>query len=119
MVVRTTQIYTQRFEIDLSKINDKTPNNKPELPAPQVVKSRLQALPSPASLAALGRPAAPAYSGTLDAVLKILRQEGLGGFFKGIRVKIVQSVLAAALLFMVKEEISAAVRAFLKIPQAV
>ena len=40
-------------------------------------------------------------SGTLDAVLKMIRYEGLYGFYEGMSTKIVQSVLAAAILFMV------------------
>ncbi|XP_075672198.1 peroxisomal nicotinamide adenine dinucleotide carrier isoform X1 [Castanea sativa] len=45
------------------------------------------------------------YKGTLDAVLKMIRYEGFYGFYKGMSTKIVQSVLAAAVLFMVKEEL--------------
>ncbi|XP_065636018.1 peroxisomal nicotinamide adenine dinucleotide carrier-like isoform X3 [Quercus suber] len=44
-------------------------------------------------------------SGTLDAVLKMIRYEGFYGFYKGMSTKIVQSVLAAAVLFMFKEEL--------------
>lgn len=53
-------------------------------------------------------------SGTIDAVVKMIRYEGIGGFYKGLRTKIVQSVLAAAVLFMVKEEIVKAVRLLLR-----
>ncbi|OMO76138.1 Mitochondrial substrate/solute carrier [Corchorus olitorius] len=45
------------------------------------------------------------YKGTLDAILKMIRYEGFNGFYKGMSTKIVQSVLAAAVLFMVKEEL--------------
>ncbi|CAK9323835.1 unnamed protein product [Citrullus colocynthis] len=45
------------------------------------------------------------YKGTFDAILKMIRYEGLYGFYKGMGTKIVQSVLAAAVLFMVKEEL--------------
>ncbi|XP_062092535.1 peroxisomal nicotinamide adenine dinucleotide carrier [Humulus lupulus] len=45
------------------------------------------------------------YKGTLDAILKMIRYEGFYGFYKGMSTKIVQSVLAAAVLFMVKEEL--------------
>ncbi|KAF9598820.1 hypothetical protein IFM89_031488 [Coptis chinensis] len=44
-------------------------------------------------------------AGTLDAILKMIRYEGLYGFYKGMSTKIVQSVLAAAVLFMIKEEL--------------
>lgn len=37
--------------------------------------------------------------------MKIIRYEGFHGFYKGMGTKIVQSVLAAAILFMVKEEL--------------
>lgn len=43
--------------------------------------------------------------GTLDAILKMIRYEGFYGFYKGMGTKIVQSVLAAAVLFMIKEEL--------------
>ncbi|XP_059317922.1 peroxisomal nicotinamide adenine dinucleotide carrier [Lycium ferocissimum] len=45
------------------------------------------------------------YKGTLDAIMKIIRYEGCCGFYKGMGTKIVQSVLAGAILFMVKEEL--------------
>ncbi|CAN7008151.1 unnamed protein product [Brassica oleracea var. botrytis] len=45
------------------------------------------------------------YQGTLDAILKMIRYEGLHGFYKGMSTKIVQSVFAAAVLFMIKEEL--------------
>lgn len=44
-------------------------------------------------------------SGTSDAILKMIRYEGFYGFYKGMSTKIAQSVLAAAVLFMVKEEL--------------
>lgn len=50
------------------------------------------------------------FSGTLDAIVKMIRYEGLHGFYKGMGTKIVQSVFAASVLFMVKEEF---VKAFL------
>ncbi|TYI78281.1 hypothetical protein E1A91_D06G200200v1 [Gossypium mustelinum] len=45
------------------------------------------------------------YKGTMDAILKMIRYEGFYGFYKGMSTKIVQSVLAAAVLFMIKEEL--------------
>ncbi|KAM3017541.1 hypothetical protein FF2_001423 [Malus domestica] len=50
------------------------------------------------------------YKGTSDAILKMIRYEGLYGFYKGMGTKIVQSVLAAAVLFMIKEELVNAAR---------
>ncbi|XP_073014999.1 peroxisomal nicotinamide adenine dinucleotide carrier-like isoform X4 [Primulina eburnea] len=64
-----------------------------------VVKSRLQAKQE------IGGNVSLRYSGTFDAIVKMIRYEGLRSFYKGMSTKIVQSVLAASLLFMVKEEL--------------
>ncbi|KAA8534107.1 hypothetical protein F0562_031700 [Nyssa sinensis] len=64
-----------------------------------VVKSRLQAKQ------VTGGDKRHHYKGTFDAILKMIRYEGFYGFYKGMSTKIVQSVLAAAVLFMVKEEL--------------
>ncbi|KAL4198019.1 hypothetical protein AMTRI_Chr03g43800 [Amborella trichopoda] len=64
-----------------------------------VVKSRLQAKQE------IGGNIAFRYTGTLDAIVKMIRYEGLPGFYKGMGTKIVQSVFAASVLFMVKEEL--------------
>uniref|UniRef100_M1CLB7 36kDa-peroxisomal membrane protein (PMP36) n=1 Tax=Solanum tuberosum TaxID=4113 RepID=M1CLB7_SOLTU len=64
-----------------------------------VIKSRLQAKQD------IGADKRHQYKGTLDALMKIIRYEGFHGFFKGMGTKIVQSILAAAILFMVKEEL--------------
>lgn len=45
------------------------------------------------------------YLGPWHAIGKIKRQEGILGFYKGLYTKIFQSVLAAAVLFMTKEEL--------------
>lgn len=50
------------------------------------------------------------YKGTFDAITKMIRYEGLSGFYKGMSTKVVQSVFAAAVLFMVKEELVKAAR---------
>jgi hypothetical protein len=44
-------------------------------------------------------------AGTFDAITKMMRYEGLSGLYKGMGTKIVQSVFASALLFMIKEEL--------------
>uniref|UniRef100_A0A453IFG0 ADP,ATP carrier protein n=1 Tax=Aegilops tauschii subsp. strangulata TaxID=200361 RepID=A0A453IFG0_AEGTS len=44
-------------------------------------------------------------SGTFDAITKMMHYEGLSGLYKGMGTKIVQSVFASALLFMIKEEL--------------
>ncbi|GAB2283199.1 hypothetical protein Dimus_017726 [Dionaea muscipula] len=64
-----------------------------------VVKSRLQAKQD------IGDNSALRYSGTLDAIIKMIQYEGLPGFYKGMGTKIVQSVFATAVLFMIKEEL--------------
>ncbi|WOL19510.1 peroxisomal nicotinamide adenine dinucleotide carrier-like [Canna indica] len=64
-----------------------------------VVKSRLQAKQE------IGNNVMLRYTGTLDAIVKMIRYEGLHGFYKGMGTKIVQSVFAASVLFMVKEEL--------------
>ncbi|TXG49907.1 hypothetical protein EZV62_025782 [Acer yangbiense] len=53
------------------------------------------------------------YEGTLDAILKMIQYEGFYGFYKGMSTKIVQSVLAAAVLFMIKEELVKGARSLL------
>lgn len=45
------------------------------------------------------------YAGTLDAIRKMIKYEGAWVLYKGMSTKIVQSVFAAAVLFMVKEEL--------------
>ncbi|KQK22432.1 peroxisomal nicotinamide adenine dinucleotide carrier [Brachypodium distachyon] len=45
------------------------------------------------------------YKGTFDALTKMMHYEGLSGLYKGMGTKIVQSVFASALLFMIKEEL--------------
>ncbi|XP_009593276.1 peroxisomal nicotinamide adenine dinucleotide carrier-like [Nicotiana tomentosiformis] len=64
-----------------------------------VVKSRLQAKQE------IGGNISLRYSGTADAVIKMIRHEGFRSFYQGMRTKIVQSVFAASVLFMVKEEL--------------
>jgi len=54
-----------------------------------VVKSRLQA----------GAANSSKYKSSLDGLFTILQEEGVGGLYKGIGSKIVQSVLTAAILF--------------------
>ncbi|KAF6153513.1 hypothetical protein GIB67_027380 [Kingdonia uniflora] len=69
-----------------------------------VVKSRLQAKQ------VTGGDKKLQYKGTIDAITKMIHYEGFYGFYKGMSTKIVQSVLAAAVLFMIKEEIVKGVR---------
>ncbi|EGC29884.1 hypothetical protein DICPUDRAFT_93080 [Dictyostelium purpureum] len=45
------------------------------------------------------------YKGTLDAIFRILKTDGFLGFFKGMPSKMVQTVLGAAFMFLVKEKV--------------
>ena len=54
--------------------------------------------------------------GVLYIVQKILRDEGMQGFYRGISTKICQSVFAAALLFAVQDALKASIVAVLKPP---
>ncbi|KAG2429786.1 hypothetical protein HXX76_010570 [Chlamydomonas incerta] len=71
-----------------------------------LIKSRLQAMNS--STAREAR-----YKGVLDAVVAILRREGLAAFFKGMRLKMLQTVLAAALLMSIKEQVYLSTKALI------
>lgn len=72
-----------------------------------VVKSRLQAKQ------VTGGDRRHHYKGTCDAIRKMIQYEGFAGFYKGMSTKIVQSVLGAAVLFMIKEELVKGVRSLL------
>lgn len=56
------------------------------------------------------------YASTLDAVLHVYNTEGLLGFYRGMHTKMVQSVVAAALLFLIKEEVTEATAKVLRGP---
>jgi adenine nucleotide transporter 17 len=71
-----------------------------------LVKSRLQAMNKRTEEGAQ-------YAGVRDAVARILQAEGFGGFFKGMQLKMIQTVLSAALLMTIKERLSVGVRAAL------
>lgn len=45
------------------------------------------------------------YKGTWDAISRIAKEEGLGGFYKGMQAKILQTALNAALMLMIKEQV--------------
>lgn len=66
-----------------------------------VVKARLQARSTDPSAK---------YSGTLDALARIIMEEGFRGLYKGMETKILQSVFAASVLFLTKEELVKLVR---------
>ncbi|KAI3436859.1 hypothetical protein D9Q98_006269 [Chlorella vulgaris] len=54
------------------------------------------------------------HSSILRAATEIARTEGLLGYYRGLRTKIVQSVVAAALLFVCKEKITELTRDMLE-----
>ncbi|KAI8868425.1 mitochondrial carrier [Ramicandelaber brevisporus] len=60
-----------------------------------VVKSRMQLRQS--------KDAKLRYNSVMDGIQKIIKQESFAGLFRGIKAKLVQSVLTAAFLFMSKE----------------
>ena len=46
-----------------------------------------------------------AHVSTLQTLVSMYRGEGIWGFYRGIRAKILQSILAGALMFMIKEKL--------------
>ena len=46
------------------------------------------------------------YKGTLDVIVSILRQDGMMGLYAGLRAQLLKSVLGAALMFMMKEQLT-------------
>ena len=52
---------------------------------------------------------APSYDGAFDALRRIAREEGVAAFYRGMGTKMTQTVFAAALMFVTKEEIAKAV----------
>ena len=72
----------------------------------QVVKARLQqreALPAEESLA-LRRKTKPKYSGTIDCLWKIYKNEGIPGYFKGVVPNVLRVAPSAALTLVLYEE---------------
>ncbi|KDD72537.1 hypothetical protein H632_c3217p0, partial [Helicosporidium sp. ATCC 50920] len=57
------------------------------------------------------------YRSISHAVAQIATREGPAAFYQGLSTKIVQSMFAAALLFMAKEEITNATEALLARPR--
>ena len=55
--------------------------------------------------------ASASYDGAFDALRRIAREEGAAAFYRGMGTKMTQTVFAAALMFVTKEEIAKAVRA--------
>jgi solute carrier family 25 folate transporter 32 len=63
----------------------------------QVIKSRLQQR-------AILNQGPPKYSGMIDCIFKIWRNEGVFGFFKGVVPNVIKVVPSAAVTFLVYEE---------------
>jgi adenine nucleotide transporter 17 len=70
-----------------------------------VVKSRLQVVSKDMADERMR------YRGTAHAVRRMAAEEGLGVFYKGIETKLTQTILAAALMFTVKEKLAESVYA--------
>ncbi len=71
----------------------------------QVIKSRLQQGDSMLPRGGLLRPLdPPKYSGTVDCALKILRYEGMAGYYRGVFPYAVRSAPSAGITFLVYEE---------------
>ncbi|PNW86626.1 hypothetical protein CHLRE_02g094250v5 [Chlamydomonas reinhardtii] len=79
-----------------------------------VVKARLQASSKAAGSGPGGAAARPVS--TWSVISETARNEGLGGFFKGLRAKILQTALNAALMLMLKEQLHDVTRAALSLP---
>ena len=65
-----------------------------------LVKTRLQASEKKGTAS---------YDGAFDALRRIAREEGVAAFYRGMGTKMTQTVFAAALMFVTKEEIAKAV----------
>ncbi|GFR50071.1 hypothetical protein Agub_g12213 [Astrephomene gubernaculifera] len=65
-----------------------------------VIKARMQA----------SSKAAPGSSSTWGTIVDTARYEGVGGFYKGLRAKILQTALNAALMLMLKEQLHGATK---------
>ncbi|GMH41496.1 hypothetical protein BSKO_09406 [Bryopsis sp. KO-2023] len=58
------------------------------------------------------------YEGTIDAARCIFREEGFFGFYKGMGARMLASVLAAALLLMIKEKLAEEAKAILSLKKS-
>jgi solute carrier family 25 folate transporter 32 len=76
----------------------------------QVIKSRLQQRESgiqtnhPSGSSASSSPAGPKYTTTRDCIMKIWKNEGFVGFFRGFSLNVMKVAPAAAITFVVYEE---------------
>lgn len=56
-----------------------------------------------------------AYKGTMDVLWQVLKSEGFWGLYSGLRPQLVKSVLAAALMYLAKNESKALVEAMTRV----
>ncbi|XRB07750.1 peroxisomal adenine nucleotide transporter [Pycnococcus provasolii] len=79
-----------------------------------VVKSRLQSTTKKSDANGSAKEDGK-YRSTLEALVSISRDEGVGALYRGIETKLVQTLTAAGLLFMVADSINAEARRLLKV----
>jgi len=80
----------------------------------QLAQSRLRALKSTGGKVKEGE---ETYDNTLDLLVKVFRKEGITGWFSGLNVKVVQTVLTAAFQFLCYEYIKDAIFFFMRPPK--
>ncbi|XP_010256636.1 PREDICTED: peroxisomal nicotinamide adenine dinucleotide carrier-like isoform X2 [Nelumbo nucifera] len=108
IMVSNPSIQFMLYETLLKKLKARRASSKKGNDAVTALESRLQAKQ------VTGGDKKLHYKGMFDAIVKMIHYEGLSGFYKGMSTKIVQSVLAAAVLFMVKEELVKGARMLVK-----
>jgi adenine nucleotide transporter 17 len=80
----------------------------------QLAQTRLRALKSTGGKVKEGE---EAYDNTIDLLLKVFKKEGVAGWFSGLNVKVVQTVLTAAFQFLCYEYIKDFIFFFLRPPK--
>eukprot|EP00747_Dinoflagellata_sp_TGD_P051240 gnl/TRDRNA2_/TRDRNA2_147226_c0_seq1.p1 gnl/TRDRNA2_/TRDRNA2_147226_c0~~gnl/TRDRNA2_/TRDRNA2_147226_c0_seq1.p1 ORF type:complete len:331 (-),score=35.96 gnl/TRDRNA2_/TRDRNA2_147226_c0_seq1:12-1004(-) len=76
----------------------------------QIVKTSLAIASKERAAAGSGSESAVAFRGPLDCVRAIIVREGIGGFFKGLRGKLLQTTLTAAMTMMLRLYVLASLR---------
>ncbi|GJN30982.1 hypothetical protein PR202_gb19333 [Eleusine coracana subsp. coracana] len=104
IMVSNPAIQFMLYETLLKKLKKRRASNLKGADGLSALEARLQAKQM------VGDDKRHRYKGTLDALKKLVYYEGLRGMYKGMGTKIVQSVFASALLFMIKEELVKAAR---------
>ncbi|RKO88880.1 mitochondrial carrier domain-containing protein [Blyttiomyces helicus] len=70
-----------------------------------LIKSRLQSQSRPALTPDSAPPPREHYKNATDALVRILRSEGIGALYQGFLMKVLQSVAFAAVLFAAKDRV--------------